>query len=295
MPEEGVEKLAHHDILSYEDIVRVCRCFAVLGIRKIKVTGGEPLVRENASQLIRVLKQLEGIEQVAMTTNGILLAKYASALRNAGLDGINISLDTLNPELYRHMTRWGMVDKVLKGIDAALTAGIPVVKVNCVPAGGINLQDILQVALLAKERDIHVRFIEMMPMGLGVGFDRIDNHRICNLLEAEFGMMTPWFGKLGNGPAIYGTFPAFRGKIGFISALGDCFCERCNRIRLTAEGIIRPCLHSEDGILLKTALKQKDDGLLMKYIQLAIWQKPERHGFLNEKRSGRKIMSQIGG
>lgn len=296
IPEEGVDKLTHRDILSYEDILRVSRCFVKLGIHNIKITGGEPLVREDVPYLIRELKRMDGIKNVTLTTNGILLAERAEALRAAGLDGINISLDTLDSARYHEITRWGDVGGVLIGIDAAVAVGIPSVKINCVPAGGINEKDIVKVAALARNRDIQVRFIEMMPMGLGADFERIDNQRIRGWLEEEYGELIPFYKKLGNGPAVYESLPGFQGKLGFISALGGCFCERCNRIRLTADGVIKSCLNSKDGILLTGALEQEDDELLLKYIRQAIRQKPKQHDFHNTgQETGRSFMSRIGG
>lgn len=294
MPEEGVEKLYSCDILSFEEILRVVRALVSLGIRKVKVTGGEPLVRRDAARLVRDIRALDGIECVTMTTNGILLPRYAEPLREAGLDGVNVSLDTLDPEAYRRITRWGDVADALAGIDAALAAGIPSVKVNCVPSSR-NAEGIAAVAALARERDIQVRYIEMMPVGLGGAFIRVDNRRVREILEAAYGEMTPFDGKLGNGPAVYGSLPGFRGKIGFISAVGACFCGGCNRVRITADGAIKTCLHAGDGVSLRPALADGEEALAA-LLREAILAKPERHHF-GEGCAGAesRIMSQIGG
>ncbi|MDR1622746.1 MAG: GTP 3',8-cyclase MoaA [Synergistaceae bacterium] len=297
MPESGVKSLRHEDILSYENILRICRVFAALGIRKLRVTGGEPLVRKGAVSLIARLKQLEGVF-VALTTNGILLPKTARELRDAGLDGVNISLDTRNPSAYSRVTRGGDVRLVLAGIDAAIEAGIPLVKVNCVPFGEESRLDVLQVAALARDRPVHVRFIELMPMGPAVKvFAGVDNGRLREWLEREYGNWTPLEGGLnkGDGPARYGSLPGFQGKIGFISALSECFCESCNRVRLTATGLLRPCLNRAEGVSLLPALSDSDDGRLLADIRGAILNKPERHDFTTHKEASRGIMSKIGG
>jgi cyclic pyranopterin phosphate synthase len=298
MPESGVKLLRHADILSYENILRICRVFAALGIRRLRVTGGEPLVRRGAVGLIARLKELDGVS-VTLTTNGLLLPETARELREAGLDGVNVSLDTRDPSAYRRLTRGGDVRRVLTGIDAAAEARIPLVKVNCVPLGEESREDVLRVAALARNRPIHVRFIEMMPIGTGGAFSGVDNGRLLEWLEREYGSWTPLEDALhkdyGGGPARYGSLPGFQGKIGFISALSDCFCESCNRIRLTATGLLRTCLNRADGVSLLPALADPGDGRLFADIRAAILDKPERHDFTARKKIERGTMSQIGG
>jgi cyclic pyranopterin phosphate synthase len=298
MPEEGVQSLCHADILSYENILRICRVFAALGIRKLRVTGGEPLVRKGAASLIARMKELEGVA-VTLTTNGLLLPEMARELRESGLDGVNVSLDTRDPSAYRRLTRGGDVRRVLAGIDAAAEAGIPLVKVNCVPLGAESREDVLRVASLARDRPIHVRFIEMMPIGPGASFAGVDNGRLREWLEREYGRWTPLESRLnegyGSGPARYGSLPGFRGKIGFIGAISECFCESCNRVRLTATGLLRPCLDRSDGVSLLPALASPDDGRLFADIRAAILDKPERHDFIIRKEAARGTMSRIGG
>lgn len=294
MPEEGVKKLCHTDILSYEQLMRICRVLLTLGIRRFKITGGEPLVRRGCVDFIRELRALEGVESVTLTTNGILLAQYAGQLKQSGLDSVNVSLDTLDPEAYHSITRLGRLEDALAGLDAAVEAGIPAVKVNCVPIHGGKGQDLAAVAAIARDRDIQVRFIELMPMGFGAEFQRIDNAEVREILEKEYGAMTPYDQPLGNGPARYWLLPGFRGKIGFISALGDCFCPNCNRVRLTSDGILKTCLHADDGIDLHEALVPSDDELLRQVLHKAILRKEERHRF-DQGRIEQRTMSQIGG
>lgn len=296
MPEKGVPKMDHRDILSYEDILRICRVLAGLGVRTVKLTGGEPLVRKDVDGLVRELKALEGLDCVTLTTNGILLTGLAAPLREAGLDGVNVSLDTLDPDTYRAVTRGGDIHRVLSGIDAALAAGIPSVKVNCVPSGDRGGADAVRVAELARDRDIQVRFIELMPIGLGSEQERIENRKVLELLEHAYGISKPFHSRLGNGPAEYVALPGFRGKVGFISALGSCFCERCNRIRVTADGVLKTCLHSDRGVSLTSALAHPCDDPLREAICAAVLQKPERHGFESGvEQVENRIMSQIGG
>lgn len=294
MPEEGVKKLSHTDILSYEQLMRVCRVLLSLGIRRFKITGGEPLVRRGCVDFVRELRAMDGAESVTLTTNGILLDQYAEPLRQSGLDGVNISLDTLDPETYRSITRMGRLEDALAGLDAAVQAGIPSVKINCVPIRGEKGQDLAAIAAFARDREIQVRFIELMPMGFGADFQRIDNMEVRAILEKAYGPMTPYDKPLGNGPARYWSLPGFRGKIGFISALGDCFCPNCNRVRLTSDGVLKTCLHADDGINLHQALAQPDDKMLCQVLQDAILHKEERHHFA-EGRIEQRTMSQIGG
>jgi cyclic pyranopterin phosphate synthase len=297
MPESGVKSLRHADILSYENILRICRVFAALGICKFRVTGGEPLVRKSAVSLIAYLKRLEGVS-VTLTTNGLLLSETAQELRDVGLDGVNISLDTRDPATYRRITRGGDVRSVLAGIDAAIEAKIPFVKLNCVPLGEESRQDVLQVAELARDRPIHVRFIEMMPIGWGRAFKGVESSRLREWLEREYGDWTPLRNALnkgyGSGPARYGSLPGFQGKIGFIGALSECFCGSCNRVRLTSTGVLRTCLNRAEGVNLLPALNDSDERLFAT-IREAIEDKPERHDFAICKEAPRGAMSKIGG
>ncbi len=296
MPEEGIAKLRHEDILSFEQIGEICRALAGLGIRKIKITGGEPLVRKNVAALIELLKKIPGIDNVTLTTNGILLPERAGALKQAGLDSVNISLDTLNPDLYRELTRGGGVADAVRGVDAALAAGFSVVKVNCVPLAGVENQGVLDIAKLARTRLIHVRFIEVMPMGLGKLFQPLGREKLREMLENAFGKLLPSAVSLGNGPARYYTLPGFTGSVGFIETLGHDICGRCNRLRLTADGRLKTCLHMDSGIDLRPVLAGNDNNALTNALVLAIQSKPEGHCFGTENVGAEhRNMSQIGG
>ena len=294
MPERGVAKRRHEDILSYEEIVTVCRALAELGVRKIKVTGGEALVRRGAADLVAGLKALPGVESVTLTTNGILLAEQAERLREAGLDGVNVSLDTLDPETYREMTRGGDLSQALLGVDAALAAGFAAVKINCVPFAGRDRQDLLAIALLARDRPLHVRFIEMMPLGLGAAFSPLDRETLRKMLCDEFGGLEPVPGPVGNGPARYFSLPGFCGTIGFIETLDHNICRSCNRLRLTADGVLKTCLHMDVGVSLKSVLAEGGRESLIRAIKDAVLGKPAHHefgGLCGERRG----MSEIGG
>ena len=202
MPENGVDAVAHDEILSYEEITKLVKVFAGLGFRKIKLTGGEPLVRKNAAHLVKEMKEIDGIEQVTLTTNGILLAETMNALAEAGIDGINLSLDTLNPEVFEKITRRAFFEKVIEGFQAALKYPQIPLKVNCVPMG-IEGQDVLEMAELAKKYPVHVRFIEMMPIGLGKQFKFCSEESILQGLKERYGEYTPYEESLGNGPGHY--------------------------------------------------------------------------------------------
>lgn len=296
MPEEGVEKKQHADILSFDDILRVCSCFATMGINRVKVTGGEPLVRKGVVSLIAALKQLSGIEKVTLTTNGILLPSFASGIKDAAIDGVNISLDTLDPDKYRILTRGGNVADVLAGLDAALAVGIAPVKINCVPVKGVDAGDILRVAALARTRPVHVRFIEMMPMGKGAEFTAPDRSWIRAILEEAYGVLASCDDVSGNGPAKYYRLADFLGRIGFIDTLDHGLCGRCNRLRLTSDGTLKACLHMDRGVSLKPALANSDDVLLEDAVRRAIAGKPRHHAFSQPTSdSDSRSMSEIGG
>lgn len=296
MPEEGVEAFQHHDILTFEEIHRIVSTAAPLGFRRAKITGGEPLVRKNAVALVQLLRRIDGIASITMTTNGILLADYAAPLKEAGLDGINVSLDSAAPDTYRHITRIGDVTKAIAGIDAAYNVGLPV-KINCVPISGLNIGDVEKLAAMARDRNIQVRFIEMMPLGQAGRMPGIPNSMVMALLEKAYGALSPSSEKLGNGPAVYYSLAGFAGKIGFISALGGCFCGLCNRIRLTADGMLQSCLHLNNGVSLKPALAESDDARLRAAIEACVRQKPQKHHMeIPEAQPAIcRTMSQIGG
>lgn len=297
MPEEGVDAVSHEEILSYEEILRLVRAFAKLGIHKIKLTGGEPLVRKNVAYLVNELKKIEGITQVTLTTNGILLAETIDSLAEAGLDGINLSLDTLNPEVFQKITRRNSFDRVMEGLRAAFKYPQIPLKVNCVPMG-IEGQDVLEMAELARKYPVHVRFIEMMPIGLGKQFEFCSEEYILQGLKERYGDYVPYEKCLGNGPGHYYTFEGFQGKIGFVSAISHKFCESCNRVRLTSQGYLKTCLQYDVGVDLKQLLREgAAEEELCCAIEAAILRKPLGHQFGSqvESHGEEHMMAQIGG
>lgn len=299
MPEDGVKLVEQKELLSVEEITRVCSVMASLGIKKIKLTGGEPLVRLKVSELVKCLKSIEGIEKVTLTTNGILLEKQIESLVEAGLDGLNISLDTLDRQCYMKITRRDKLEQTLNGIQAALKYPQLSVKINCVPLG-LPEQNLCQIAELARKYPVHVRFIEMMPIGQGKTFQGMSEEQVISMLQKEFGSLEHYTGdKLGNGPSHYYTVEGFQGKIGFISAVSHKFCKECNRIRLTSQGYLKTCLQYTAGRNLGRIIRGGGtDKDLKQEILDALNEKPVGHTFLEkEKRDDTEClcMSQIGG
>ena len=298
MPEEGIESIPHDEILTYDEILRICEIVSELGIRKIKITGGEPLVRKDIVNLIRDIKNIDKIEQVTLTTNGILLHEMLDDLYDAGIDAINISLDTLNKDNFKKITRRDGLEKVLMSIDKAYDLGIRV-KINCLAIRDFNLREIVEIASFAKDREIDVRFIELMPIGFGKKYTQIDNDEILSILESHFGTFEIVTEKRGNGPAKYYRNQNMKGCIGFISAISHEFCESCNRIRLTSSGFLKLCLHYNKGIDLKEPIRNGiSDEDLKKLIHDTIWNKPISHKFghaSEEQDIELKNMVQIGG
>ena len=299
MPEEGVENACHPSILTYEEIIRVCSVFAKHGLKHIKITGGEPLVRRGVVHLIACLKAIQGIESVTLTTNGVLLEMYYDELVEAGIDAITVSLDTLDSETFQKITRRDELEAVLRGVKKATEAGKVHFKINCVPMRGLNTQDILELVLLAKNQDVDVRFIEMMPIGYGKQFEYVSEKELRDWIEKAYGPMTKCFEKRGNGPAAYYNLQGFQGKVGMISAVSHAFCHECNRVRMTAEGYLKTCLQYDCGVDLKELLRRDtDDECLWTAMEAAIRQKPKAHHFKeNERTKDDELrgMSQIGG
>ncbi len=300
MPEEGVPWISHGSVLTYEEIVRLCRIMAPLGISRVRLTGGEPLVRRGADKLAKSIKEIPGIETLAVTTNGTLLEGMAEKLRSAGVDALNISLDTLDPDLYRKITRCGNLDDALRGIDAALKAGFNPVKINCVMMPGVNDAGLPDVAALAKNRPLEVRFIEQMPVGQAENRSFLSAESALETFEAAFGPAVPYTKPLGSGPARYYSFDGFSGRVGFITAMSHEFCGECNRIRLTSDGYLKLCLFFDAGInLLKLLREGRSDAEISREIIEAVRQKPARHEFC-AKAGGRDMadgrgMNSIGG
>ena len=296
---DGVPKLAHEDILTYEEFLRLAALFAQCSIDTVRITGGEPLVRRGVEQLTAGLKAIPGIRRVALTTNGVLLAQKLPALLAAGLDSVNISLDTLHPETFRRITGKDELAAVQNGIRAALASGIPV-KLNCVPQAGVNEDELEALAALAKDNALQVRFIEMMPIGYGAAMPCISGPE----LRARFARRWPELAPLstaqehalGDGPAVYYTVPGWQGSIGFIAAVHGKFCASCNRVRLTSQGFLRPCLASESGTDLRALLRSgADDAALLQAIQNTILAKPREHHFGQGSMPATRGMYRIGG
>ena len=304
MPPEGVTAMAHEEILTYDEILRLVGLFAELGVRSVRLTGGEPLVRRGLSSLVAGLKDIPGIQKVSLTTNALLLADQLPDLISAGLDSVNISLDTCDPVLYERITRTGRLEKALEGIEAAASCPALQTKLDCVILG-MPEQRLTDVAAFAKDRPIHVRYIEMMPIGLGreafggkgpFAFKSCDEVR--RTLEKAYGPLSPVSDCLGDGPAVYESLPGFAGRIGFIGALSHKYCQSCNRVRLTSQGYLKTCLQYETGGDLRGLLRNNSsDEKILSTIQNIIEQKPLSHSFLEEIIPGEeeKTMSQIGG
>lgn len=277
MPEEGVEWMPHGEILRYEDILRLGRVFGSLGVTKFKLTGGEPLARKGLEALVEGLKAIPTTESVTLTTNGVLLAEQLPRLVEAGLDGVNISLDTLDRERYAAVTRRDALPDALRGLEAALAVPDLNVKLNCVPTGE-RPEEWVALAGLAKENRLAVRFIELMPIGLGKSLSPCTEEQVRDALEAAYGRLTPCEGVVGNGPCSYAALPGFAGRIGFISAMSHKFCHRCNRVRLTASGFLKTCLQYETGVDLAPLLGGTDEAL-REAIEEAVRKKPAAHQF----------------
>lgn len=297
MPEEGVEWVDHSAILSYEQIVRLVRLAAGLGVEKVRLTGGEPLVRKGLAGLVKELKSIDGIRTVSLTTNGVLLAEQLPGLLEAGLDGVNLSLDTLDRAQFASLTRRDELPRALEGLEAALAAPGLTVKVNCVPSGGNDAQ-LVPLAALARDRDLTVRFIELMPIGLGDTLTRRTEEEVLARLEEAFGPSLPCEPDRLGGPSRNVTFQGFQGKVGFISAVSHQFCQSCNRVRLTATGFLKTCLQYDHGVDLKALLDAgADDTALQTAMADAINHKPASHHFGRQREAadeGRN-MNQIGG
>lgn len=311
MPPHGITPLAHEEILTLEEIFRLVGIMEQLGIRKVRLTGGEPMVRKNLPWLVEQIHGLCGIREIAMTTNGTLFAPQAKVYREAGLTAVNISLDTLDPERFRCITgcdradRAAGVDSVLRAIDAALEQQLRV-KINCVPCVEMNGEDIEGIAALAADRPVDVRFIELMPIGCGKNYTGISSEEILRRLEQLFGKAIAFSEKvnMATGPAEYYQFPGFSGRIGFISPISHKFCRECNRVRLTCEGRLKLCLHYDRGLELKPLLRSgASDEEIGRQIINALKEKPSEHHFRERAAGGgltdgaeeQRKMVQIGG
>lgn len=300
MPEEGVPWQAHENILRFEEIVAVVRVMAEQGIRSVRLTGGEPLVRKGVVDLVQMIADVPGIEDVSLTTNGILLEKYAADLAKAALKRVNVSLDTLQAEKFSRITRGGCIETVWRGIQAAESCGLQPVKINVVVMRSVNDEELLDIARLTQTHPWHIRFIELMPVNnryfWGPGYPMPDDayFSIGEMLSVLQPLGLQRIPKsVGSGPAREYCIPGSPGKIGFISPLGEHFCENCNRLRLTADGYLRPCLLSDTEVAVREVLRTGGD--ILPYIQQAIALKPEGHELALEHLPNRRCMRDIGG
>ena len=292
MPECGVPSVSHDMILRFDEIVRLVKIFCSLGIKNVKITGGEPLVRKGAVGLIKDIKSVEGIEKVSLTTNGILLSENLNALAEAGIEGINISLDTLDRQKYMKITGFDGLNTVLKAIDECRAFPEIKVKINAVTLADYNRDEICALADFAAGAGATLRFIEMMPIGLGTGFGGYNQDEIMTVLEEAYGPAKTINEEVGSGPAKYYSFEGLEGRIGFISPMSHKFCRSCNRIRLTSEGLLRPCLGSDVGIDLRMPMREgASDEELKALIYDGIMNKPAGHCF----EATDSLMSKIGG
>lgn len=295
MPAEGVKNLPHNEVLRYEEIVTIAQAAATIGISKLRLTGGEPLVRLGLSDLIRMLSKIEGIDDIALTTNGILLKQYAFELKEAGLKRVNISLDSLKKDRYHRITRLGHLEDALEGIAFSKEIGLNPVKINMVVIRGTNDDEITDFARLSIEKGWHIRFIEPMPFVDNTTFSFVPISEIMERLKV-LGNLEPYPSGNGNGPARYYKFTGTAGTIGFISPISECFCSSCNRLRLTVDGMLRPCLMSNQELDLKPALRNGGTSNDIKLSLLhAIEVKPERHKLVEGQSQKGRAMCQLGG
>lgn len=299
MPEEGLPLLAHEEILTFEEMERICGIGAELGIRKVKITGGEPLVRSHITEFVKKIANLPGIEDVTMTSNGCLLKEAATALKEAGLSTVNVSLDTLDGDRFFRLTRRDEFSLAQEGIDSAIKAGLKV-KINCAVVEELTPEEVLSFAAYSVKRQLPVRFIEMMPIGQGRAYEAMDNEKLYEILGRQYRDLERTDRVTGNGPAVYYSFDQGRGTIGFISGVHHKFCGSCNRIRLTSNGCLKLCLGEEKGLDLRTPMRGGcSDRELKEMILQAVMEKPECHHFEERKISGEPWgdlnMNQIGG
>ena len=290
MPEEGTVKRDHEEMMTAEETIDAVKAAVSLGVKKIRVTGGEPLVKRGIVELCENIAAIDGVEELCMTTNGTLLPGYARELRAAGVDRVNISLDTLKADRYREITRIGELSEALSGIEAAFEAGFEKVKINTVLMGGFNDDEIEDFVRLTIDRPLEVRFIELMPIGGGIEFEKARFISCVRVLESVPGLEPL---DMTDGVAAMYALPGAKGRVGLIRPISCDFCEGCNKIRLTADGMLKPCLHSGAEISIKGRSREE----MTEVIREAILSKPQMRETLdaeNPSHAGRN-MNSIGG
>ncbi len=279
VPYDFIPKLAHKEILRYEEILRIVRISVRLGISKVRITGGEPLVRKGVYDFLEQLTKIQGLLDISLTTNGVLLKDNINKIRSAGIKRINISLDTLNRKKFRQITGYDFFNQIWEGIVLAQKMGFDPIKINVVPLKGVNDDELLDIAALSIEYPFHIRFIEYMPMG--TNNMEIDRHLLAPEIKKrinQLGKLIPIEKSINDGPAERFKFESARGEIGFIRPISQHFCNTCNRLRLTASGQLRPCLMSDVQVDLKTPLRKEcSDGKLTEVFLKAVRQKPSEH------------------
>jgi len=308
LPPEGISLLHHSEILTYEEIAVIARLAVELGINKIRLTGGEPLVRARLRELVALLSRIDGIDDISLTTNGVLLKQYAGELKQAGLNRVNVSLDSLQEDKFARITRRNRLEGVLQGIETAKACGLNPVKVNMVVMRDINDNEVVDFAKLTITGGWHVRFIELMPFATdnppdvhSIGGETNLHPQFVSTDEIKqqlnkLGKLEPSLPITGNGPAKYFRFPGATGTIGFIAPVSQHFCFSCNRLRLTAEGKLRPCLLNDQEIDLRQPLRgNASPEELKQLIADAIKSKPQKHQLSQGQASRKRLMSQVGG
>nr|WP_312578656.1 GTP 3',8-cyclase MoaA [Sedimentibacter sp.] len=291
MPEEGIMKKTHNDIVRFEDLEKVISAFAALGIKKVRFTGGEPLILKGIEKLIKFTSSMPEIDDVSLTTNGILLYDKAEKLKLAGLNRVNISLDTLDEDKYKEITRGGDIHKVLAAIEKCISIDLKPVKINTVLMRHFNDDEVDKFINLTKDMPVQVRFIELMPIGEGLKFYEKSSMKIDEIISGRKDLIH--IKDKSNVASVY-KIDGAKGTVGFISPISCKFCNDCNRVRLTSTGAIKPCLHSNEEISLKPYLN--DENMLKQVIKDAIYNKPDEHHLEADKKSKtNKMMYQIGG
>lgn len=298
MGNKDIVFLPKDELLSSNEIERLVKIFSELGIKKLRITGGEPLVRRNFREIVENINNISGIEEINITTNGIRLEEELEFLSNKKIQSLNISLDTLKADLYKDITGGGDINKVLNSIHKAIALKFKRVKLNVVLVKGKNDNEILDFVNLTEKYPIDVRFIELMPIGLGKEFSPISNDEVLSIISKEK-KLAPFSEKIGSGPAKYYKTEKGIGCIGFITPISHNFCEQCNRIRITPEGFLKLCLHWSNGLNLKEFLRNgsSDEEIKEKILQ-AINDKPDKHNMEKkeeDKNFDKRYMNRIGG
>ncbi len=290
-----MKSIRHDEMLSFEETERLCRILVSLGIEKIRITGGEPMVRRDILQLIKSLSGIEGLKSLNITTNGLKLKETAYELKALGVDGLNVSLDTLNRDTFKRLTGYDGLGEVLSGLKTAFELGFKL-KINCVPVVGFNNEEAEEIAALAKDKDIDVRFIELMPIGVGRNYRGVDERTLLQRFNKIFGEAQS-LNLHGSESAEMFVFPGFKGRVGFIAPMSDKFCSSCNRLRLTGEGYLKLCLYHSDGVDLKRLLRSgAEDDVIRKAVCEAVKRKPKEHSFsFDEENEEKRGMNRIGG